>query len=103
MAGFLLFTLMFKRGDIVRRTQSPKKFGTLSPEALAVDYVILGQETHGVVIWYRATTVRDLTRVGTDARDEWGKPCTERTDSTIFLTEELVGTGRRYEFPAARG
>ena len=94
---------MFKRGDIVRRTQGPKKFGILPPEALAKDYVILGQETRGVVIWYHATTVHNLARVGTDARDEWGKPCTERTDSTIFLTEELVGTGRRYEFPAARG
>lgn len=65
--------VMCKRGDIVNRTQGPKKFGVLSPETLAKDYVILGQETRGVVIWYRATTVHNLTRVGTDARDEGGQ------------------------------
>lgn len=83
-----------KKGTIVRRVQGPKKYGILPQKALEADWVVLATESKHDEFWYRCNTISNLSLVG--EKDEWGKVRTIRTDSTIFLPEELADTGRVY-------
>ena len=83
-----------KIGSIVHRKQADPKYGQLSAENMAEEWVILKAESFGNEIWYRCNSVNNLALVG--EKDEWGKKRTVKTDSTIFLPEELVDTGRIY-------
>ena len=83
-----------KIGSIVTRKQAAPKYSQLSRKAQETRWVILEAESHDDELWYRCNTLSNLALVG--QKDEWGKTRTIETDSTIFLPEELVDTGRIY-------
>ena len=83
-----------KIGSIVTRKQAEPKYGQLPRKALRTEWAILKAESHDDELWYRCNTLSNLALVG--QKDEWGKTRTIETDSTIFLPEELVDTGRIY-------
>lgn len=83
-----------KIGSIVCRKQVGHKYGQLSAENMAKEWVILAAESFDNELWYRCNSVSNIALVG--QKDEWDKTRTIKTDSAIFLPEELVDTGRVY-------
>jgi hypothetical protein len=82
-------SIMLTTGSKVQRVQCGKKYGVLPARALATIYVVLGEEIHNGKTWYRCNSLENLARVDGKTLDDWGKLCTEDTDSTIFLPIEV--------------
>jgi hypothetical protein len=79
------------KGSRVKRVQGPRRYGVLTPAALKVVYVVLGEEIHENKIWYRCITPEALASVKRgDVDPDWGRPKTLKGESTIFLSEEVT-------------